>query len=62
MLGARADLDLPRGDGFVWAAAEAGVARAVRGHAGSLGHLAAWIKASGYWKKGVADTHEKVEG
>ena len=62
VLDALAELVLPPGDGFVWVAAEAGVARAVRDHVEALGHPSEWLKASGYWKKGVADAHEKIEG
>ncbi|MBP2498308.1 NADPH-dependent ferric siderophore reductase [Methylobacterium sp. PvP062] len=62
VLDALAKIILPPGDGFVWAAAEAGVARAIRVQVEALGHPSAWLKASGYWKKGVADVHEKIEG
>jgi len=62
VLAALDDLALPTGDGFVWIAAEARVARAVRGHVvDTLGHPAGWLKASGYWTKGRADAHEKIE-
>ena len=62
VLAALRGIELPEGDGFVWIAAEAGVARAVRdeivqGH----GHPLAWTKAAGYWRKGVADAHEKLQ-
>lgn len=52
---------LPPGEGYVWIAAEAGVARAVRTRVQAMGHPRKWLKASGYWKKGVADAHEKIE-
>jgi len=56
------DYALPKGDGFVWIAAEASVARSMRNHLVSdLGHPRQWIKAAGYWKRGHADTHEKIE-
>lgn len=52
----------PPGDGFVWIAAEAGVARAARAHVvEGMGHKLQWLKASGYWLKGKADTTEKFE-
>ncbi len=55
-------LDLPSGDGFVWTAAEARVARAVRDHiCGTRGHPSAWTRMSGYWVKGQADAQEKFE-
>jgi len=54
-------LDLPVGRGFVWIAAEAGVARALRGHMrDERGHPAELIKAAGYWVKGKADTSDKA--
>lgn len=52
----------PPGDGFIWIAAEAGVARAARAHVVErLGHNLQWLKASGYWVKGKADSTEKFE-
>lgn len=54
---------LPKGDGFLWIAAEARVARAVREYLVNVcGHPLAWTKAAGYWLKGIADAHEKLEG
>ena len=42
-------LALPEGDGFVWIAAEAAVARALRRHMLEVRrHPSAWLKASGY--------------
>ena len=53
----------PSGDGFAWIAAEANVARAVRSFiTEERAHPTAALRASGYWKKGVADTHETLEG
>lgn len=53
---------LPKGDGYVWIAAEGGVARSLRQHVlGPLGHPARWLKASGYWVKGRADATEKFD-
>ncbi len=61
LLAALRSLDLPAGDGFVWIAAETKVARAVRDHVRhELRHPPEWIKAAGYWLKGVADAHEKI--
>jgi NADPH-dependent ferric siderophore reductase len=52
----------PSGDGFIFAAAESGVARAVRRHlAEECGHPKSWMKAAGYWKHGQADAHERIE-
>lgn len=53
-------MDLPEGDGFLWIAAEAMVARAARDYlVNTRGHNLAWTKSSGYWLKGVADAHDK---
>lgn len=48
-------------DTFVWIAAEAVVARAVRDHVvGERGHARSWVKAGGYWIRGRADAHERI--
>lgn len=47
---------------FVWIAAEASVARAVRSYLlDERGHPLPWLKAAGYWRQGQADAHEKIE-
>jgi NADPH-dependent ferric siderophore reductase len=47
---------------FAWIAAEASVARAVRTYlTQERDHPLAWLKAAGYWLKGQADAHEKIE-
>lgn len=52
----------PPGDGFVWIAAEGQVARTLRRYMiEQRGCPAAWMKASGYWVRGVAAAHEKIE-
>ncbi len=59
-LKAAAELSLPEGRGFVWIAAEAGVARALRTHfLDERGHPREALKAAGYWIKGQADASEK---
>ena len=56
-----AGLTLPQGDGYAWAACEAGAARRVRSvlierhH-----HPKEWLKVASYWKHGVADVHETL--
>jgi NADPH-dependent ferric siderophore reductase len=46
---------------FVWIAAEASVARAVRTHlVERRGLPLSWLKAAGYWSLGKADVHEKI--
>jgi NADPH-dependent ferric siderophore reductase len=55
-------LGLPSGEGYVWIAAEAEVARAVRSHViDTLGHPRSWTKASGYWSAGEAGANKKIE-
>ena len=50
----------PGGDGYVWIAAEAHVARDLRRHLlEDKGHPKAWLKAAGYWIKGQAGESEK---
>jgi NADPH-dependent ferric siderophore reductase len=62
LLAAFRGLTLPQGHGYIWIAAEAQVARALRDHAlNGLGHKREWVKASGYWVKGVAEAHVKFE-
>lgn len=52
----------PQGDAYVWIAAEAGVARRLRDYMlEDRGHPKAWLKASGYWVRGHAGAHEKLE-
>lgn len=47
---------------FVWIAAEAAVTRAIRTHfVEERGLPLTWLKASGYWVKGKADSTEKFE-
>ena len=60
LLRALSDLTLPPGDGYVWIAAEAQVARALRTHILGLGHPKAWLKAAGYWSRGEANAHEAI--
>jgi NADPH-dependent ferric siderophore reductase len=56
------DYELPEGDGFVWIAAEASVARDMRRYVvEELHHPKEWTKAAGYWKAGQADIHERIE-
>lgn len=52
---ALAKLSPPRGDGYVWIAAEGRAARVMRDYAlTTLGHPMAWVKAAGYWVQGEA--------
>lgn len=61
LVDALAALQLPAGEGFVWIAAEAGVARALRAHVLDVRGLPRqWLRASGYWQQGAADAHVKI--
>ncbi|WP_260922900.1 siderophore-interacting protein [Novosphingobium sp. 9] len=53
-------LSVPEGDGFVWIGTEARVMRAAKAHViDTMKHNTSWLKASGYWIKGQADSSEK---
>jgi NADPH-dependent ferric siderophore reductase len=55
-------LPLPPGKGFVWIAAEARVARALRDlMTQERGHSVTALKAAGYWVSGQADSHDKLD-
>ncbi|SDI44738.1 siderophore-interacting protein [Alloyangia pacifica] len=61
LLEAARALTLPEGNGFVWIAAEAQVARALKLHfLNDRGHPAHWLKAAGYWVKGDAGSSDKA--
>ncbi|HEY0212953.1 MAG TPA: SIP domain-containing protein [Paenirhodobacter sp.] len=61
VLEAVSGLTLPAGRGFIWVAAEAGVARAVRDYLRDVRqHPREWLKAAGYWVKGQADATDKM--
>lgn len=54
---ALADFTPPPGDGFIWIAGEAAIARELRQWAlETLGHPKSWLKAAGYWKRGQGDS------
>lgn len=62
LIAALAELPLPPGDGFVWIAAEAAAARAVKTWLiEQRGHPREWTKAAGYWQRGEADSHVRIE-
>jgi len=61
LLDAAQALEMPAGRGFIWIAAEARVARALRDHfTGARGHPKEWLKAAGYWTRGIADGADKA--
>jgi NADPH-dependent ferric siderophore reductase len=56
------DVELPPGEGYVWAAAESAAARAVRQvMVQERGIDKSRIRASSYWKRGAAAVHETHE-
>lgn len=56
-----AGMPLPAGDGFIWIAAEATVAKALREAVLARGFPPAQLKAAGYWTRGFADTTERLD-
>lgn len=63
LLRAVQDTDLPGGDGYVWVAAEAGIARAVRQYlVEERGVPKSRIRAASYWRRGTAAVHEAIDG
>ncbi len=53
------ELDLPEGDCYAFIAAESSISKAVRNHLVDQRRFnAEWVKAAGYWLRGVADAHE----
>jgi NADPH-dependent ferric siderophore reductase len=55
-------IELPPGEGFVWIAAEARVARAARDHIVNVRrHSRQWLRALGYWIEGREDAYERLE-
>lgn len=60
-IAALTDIQFPPGDGFIFIAAEGGVARALRAYVtGERSHPREWVKAAGYWKQGKSDAHEPI--
>src|SRR6185312_7391206 len=53
-----AALTFPKGDGYCWVAAEAGVAKSLRVHLVGRGQPKEWVKAAAYWRHGVQAVHE----
>ena len=55
-------VSFPRGEYFAWVAGETQVARALRQYL--LTERSAnkqWLKAAGYWRRGAAGAHERIE-
>lgn len=54
---------LPKGEGYAWVACEGDVAKRLRRIlVEQHGQPAAWLKASGYWKRGAPGAHESISG
>ena len=49
------------GDGFIWIAAEAKVARAGRRAVEARGHPSNWLRTAGYWQAGDPGVHIRIE-
>lgn len=56
-----AALTVPAGDGHVWVAGEASLARGVRDQLLERGHPREWLRASGYWQRGASDAHVDLD-
>ena len=62
LIAALGGVDLPSGEGFVFIAGETEMARALKAYVvDTLGHPREWVKAAGYWTRGVADSHGGIE-
>jgi NADPH-dependent ferric siderophore reductase len=52
-------LEVPRGEYFAWVAGESSAVPAVRDHLlAERGARKEWMRAAGYWKRGVASHHD----
>lgn len=61
LLAAVSALVLPAGDLYAWAAAESGVAKALRRHlVEDRGLNPKWVTAAGYWRHGAQAVHEVI--
>lgn len=62
LVAAAQTLTLPAGEGYVWVAAESGVARALRAvMVDHHGVAKSRIRAAAYWKRGAANVHETLQ-
>lgn len=62
LLSAVSGLRLPHRDVLAWAAGEAGQTRLIRSELLTRHGLdPQWVKASGYWQRGEAGTHSRIE-
>jgi len=62
LLTAIRNMDLPAGDGYIWAAGEAATMKSVRAVlADEKRHPKEAMRVSAYWKRGATDFHEKLD-
>jgi hypothetical protein len=53
--------DLPKGDYYAWVACESFTAKALRTQLlVEHGAQPQWMRAAGYWRRGVADVHDNL--
>jgi len=63
LIDALRSLKLPQGDFHAWVACESGAAKALRAHlVDERGANPKWTRASGYWRRGAAATHDTHDG
>ena len=62
LLDTLAQLPFPAGDYFAWVACETLTARALRAALLERGAHPKRVKASGYWRRGAAASHEPIDG
>ena len=63
LLDALRGLKLPAGDFHAWVGCESGAAKALRAHlVDERGANPKWVRASGYWRRGAAATHDTHDG
>jgi NADPH-dependent ferric siderophore reductase len=49
------------GDEFIWMADESAMIRSIRSYlVEERHHPADWLRAAGYWKRGMPGAHEKI--
>ncbi|SEL85940.1 NADPH-dependent ferric siderophore reductase, contains FAD-binding and SIP domains [Variovorax sp. YR750] len=59
LLDALKSMQLPAGDFHAWVGCESAIAKALRTHlVGERGANPKWTRASGYWRRGAAATHD----
>jgi NADPH-dependent ferric siderophore reductase len=55
------EIDFPRGDYYAWVACESSAAKALRTQLlAEHGAQPQWMRAAGYWRRGIADVHDNL--